>query len=66
MPLFALFAEKTASVAELLARFQGLLDPAIRPPFPAGGICLVRPDGYVACSFHDADTIAGYLAALAK
>ena len=42
-------------------RFGGLLDPDIRPPFHDGGIWLVRPDGYVACSSRDAGVVASYL-----
>jgi hypothetical protein len=60
-PLFALFAGKTAATADLVRRFSGLLDPDTRPPFHDGGIWLVRPDGYVACSSSDSATIAGYL-----
>jgi 2-polyprenyl-6-methoxyphenol hydroxylase-like FAD-dependent oxidoreductase len=60
-PLFALFAERTAATADLLKRFERLLDPDVRPPFGDGGIWLVRPDGYVACSSRDADVIATYL-----
>jgi 2-polyprenyl-6-methoxyphenol hydroxylase-like FAD-dependent oxidoreductase len=60
-PLFALFAQKTTAVAELTKRFERLLDPDIRPPFHDGGIWLVRPDGYVACSSRDANILAGYL-----
>jgi 2-polyprenyl-6-methoxyphenol hydroxylase-like FAD-dependent oxidoreductase len=60
-PLLALFAEKTDSTADLVRRFQGLLDPDIRPAFHDGGIWLVRPDGYVACSSRDTDVVASYL-----
>ena len=60
-PLFALFAEQTAAASELLSKFGELLDPDIRPPFRTGGIWLVRPDGYVACSSTDAKIIAHYL-----
>jgi 2-polyprenyl-6-methoxyphenol hydroxylase-like FAD-dependent oxidoreductase len=60
-PLFALFAEKTTSTADLVRRFAGLLDPDIRRPFHDGGIWLVRPDGYVACSSRDGDVVARYL-----
>jgi 2-polyprenyl-6-methoxyphenol hydroxylase-like FAD-dependent oxidoreductase len=60
-PFFALFAEKTSATADLVRRFEGLLDPDIRPPFHADGIWLVRPDGYVACSSSDADFVASYL-----
>ncbi|WP_431283719.1 FAD-dependent monooxygenase [Humitalea sp. 24SJ18S-53] len=47
-PRFALFAEASAESAALIARHPGLLEPHTRPPFAAGGIWLVRPDGYVA------------------
>jgi 2-polyprenyl-6-methoxyphenol hydroxylase-like FAD-dependent oxidoreductase len=60
-PLFALFAKETAATAELVRRFEGLLDPDIRPPFNDNGIWLVRPDGYVACSTSDPGAIADYL-----
>ena len=58
---FALFAERTSAVADLLRRFDGLLDPAIRPPLRQGALWLVRPDGYVAGAAEDAAVIAGYL-----
>ena len=60
-PLFALFAEKTAATDDLVKRFNGLLDPEIRPALREGEIWLVRPDGYLACSSGDAATVAGYL-----
>ena len=60
-PLFALFAQRTAAADELLGRFEGLLDPDIRPPFREGGIWLVRPDGYAACSTNDPGVIGNYL-----
>jgi hypothetical protein len=48
-------------VASLLERFQGVLDPEVRKPLSRDGIWLVRPDGYAACSAHDASVIAEYL-----
>jgi 2-polyprenyl-6-methoxyphenol hydroxylase-like FAD-dependent oxidoreductase len=60
-PLFALFAAKTTSTADLVRTFNGLLDPDTRPPLHDGGFWLVRPDGYVGCSSNDAATIASYL-----
>jgi 2-polyprenyl-6-methoxyphenol hydroxylase-like FAD-dependent oxidoreductase len=60
-PLFALFAEKTAATADLTSRFAGLLDADIRPPIHAGGIWLIRPDGYAACSSTNAAVVASYL-----
>jgi hypothetical protein len=65
-PLFALFAEKTVAIANLIERFKGLLDPVIRPPLHEGGIWLVRPDGYVACSSRDVDAVDDYLDALLR
>jgi 2-polyprenyl-6-methoxyphenol hydroxylase-like FAD-dependent oxidoreductase len=65
-PLFALFAEKTTATTDLIKRFEGLVDPDIRPPLHNGGIWLVRPDGYVACSSSDAGVVAGYLNGLQK
>ncbi len=47
-PHFALFAANDAAGAELVARHHTVLEPAIRAPFAADGIWLVRPDGYVA------------------
>ena len=63
-PRFALFAQAKGAGAELLKRFDALLDPELRPPFSPGAITLVRPDGYVACSATDAEVISGYLYSL--
>jgi 2-polyprenyl-6-methoxyphenol hydroxylase-like FAD-dependent oxidoreductase len=60
-PRFALFAAKTAATADLVGRFPGLLDRDVRPPLHDGGIWLVRPDGYLACSSSDTEAVAGYL-----
>lgn len=60
-PRFALFAEKTTSVLDLVKRFAGLIDSDVRPPLHNGGVWLVRPDGYVACSSSDAGVIGEYL-----
>ena len=49
-PQFALFASRSAAVADLVKRFDRLLDPDVRPPLHEKGIWLVRPDGYVAMS----------------
>jgi 2-polyprenyl-6-methoxyphenol hydroxylase-like FAD-dependent oxidoreductase len=65
-PLFALFAEKNEAVDNLLQRFQGVLEPEVRTPFTRDGIWLVRPDGYVAASAHDARVIAEYLDGLLR
>jgi hypothetical protein len=48
-PRFALFAQSSGeAVKQLVARYANLLEPDLREPFHAGGLCLVRPDGYVA------------------
>jgi 2-polyprenyl-6-methoxyphenol hydroxylase-like FAD-dependent oxidoreductase len=60
-PMFALFAQTNPATAALIGRFEKLLDPQIRSPFHEGGIWLVRPDGYVACSSDDAEVIADFL-----
>ncbi|HTV49491.1 MAG TPA: FAD-dependent monooxygenase [Phycisphaerae bacterium] len=65
-PLFALFAQKTQATVDLVSKFAGLIDPNIRPPIHAGQICLVRPDGYVACCASDGDAVALYLAGLVQ
>jgi 2-polyprenyl-6-methoxyphenol hydroxylase-like FAD-dependent oxidoreductase len=64
-PLFALFAERNEATAELIGRFEGLLDSNVRPTLGAGTMWLVRPDGYLACSAGAAPVIAEYLAGLA-
>jgi 2-polyprenyl-6-methoxyphenol hydroxylase-like FAD-dependent oxidoreductase len=65
-PRFALFAEKVANVTDLVKQFDGLVDSDIRPPLHDGGIWLVRPDGYAACSSSDAAVIGAYLDGLVR
>jgi hypothetical protein len=65
-PLFALFAEEDSATAELVKRFEGLLDPDIRSPLHDGGMWLVRPDGYVACSSREATAVGVYLDGLVR
>ena len=64
-PLFGLFADDDAGTSALVHEFKGVLDPTIRPPVHKGGICLVRPDGYVACSADNPKAIAAYLSGIA-
>ncbi|HEY4381071.1 MAG TPA: FAD-dependent monooxygenase [Acidobacteriaceae bacterium] len=47
----------------LLGIYKDLLEPEVRAPYAAGGLWLVRPDGYVALSAgHDErDRVAAYL-----
>jgi hypothetical protein len=65
VPRFALFAAPSPAVTRLLRDEADLLDPGLRPPIQAG-LCLVRPDGYVAATARDEDVaaIAAYLRAL--
>jgi hypothetical protein len=56
-PRFALFAANTTATADLVGRFPGLLDREVRPPFRDDGMWLVRPDGYLACSFSDTEAV---------
>ncbi|HSY42522.1 MAG TPA: FAD-dependent monooxygenase [Candidatus Acidoferrum sp.] len=63
-PQFALFAAKSSATAQLVKKFEKLLDPDIRPPLTPGGIWLVRPDGYVACASEDVPAISDYLTRL--
>lgn len=66
VPLFGLFADASDAASDLVARFEGLVDPDIRPPITPGGTWLVRPDGYVACvaKAGNVEAIAGYLESL--
>ena len=65
-PFFALFAERTPAVANLLRQFGGLLDREIRPPLREGATLLARPDGYAACAADQPAVIAGYLERLQR
>jgi hypothetical protein len=48
-PRFALFAQSSGETAkQVVARHANLLEPDLRELFHAGGLWLVRPDGYVA------------------
>jgi len=49
-PRFALCAAPNDCLLHLVEAFPQLLDPEFRAPFGPGGIWLVRPDGYLACS----------------
>jgi 2-polyprenyl-6-methoxyphenol hydroxylase-like FAD-dependent oxidoreductase len=61
IPQFVLFAPESAAIAQLVKKFDGLLDPEIRPPLAQDGIWLVRPDGYVACAAKEPSAISDYL-----
>jgi 2-polyprenyl-6-methoxyphenol hydroxylase-like FAD-dependent oxidoreductase len=66
-PRFVLFAAAGDGAAGLVAKFPELVDAAVRPPLVSGGMWLVRPDGYVACSAKSGDEqgIADYLQKIA-
>jgi 2-polyprenyl-6-methoxyphenol hydroxylase-like FAD-dependent oxidoreductase len=63
VPRFALFADPAGMPADLLPHYAGILEPALRKPFDATGLWLVRPDGYVALSTKagDWDAVSTYL-----
>jgi hypothetical protein len=63
-PRFALFAEPGAGNDELATEFPDILEPALRPPVHAGGMWLVRPDGYIAIAHGDAHAVRSYLKVL--
>ncbi len=63
-PQFALFAEESPAIIELVKKFEGLLDPEVRPHLAPDGIWLVRPDGYVACAAKEPSAISEYLTRL--
>jgi 2-polyprenyl-6-methoxyphenol hydroxylase-like FAD-dependent oxidoreductase len=65
VPLFALFADNTAPVQELIRRFNKLVEPQVRPAQQQNAILLVRPDGYVACATRDPGAVAAYLQQIA-
>ncbi|MDB5354259.1 MAG: pcpB, partial [Phycisphaerales bacterium] len=67
-PRFALFAERNAQSAALIARHGNLLESQPRPPFADTGTWLVRPDGYVAlvAGRGEWDAAEGYLATISK
>src|SRR5271156_4880687 len=68
----AIFTEPTADAkkhfASLAAQYPSLLEPALRLPFAANGLWLVRPDGYVALATTAADwpDLENYLAKITK
>lgn len=65
LPRFVLCAVATPAARRLAAAHPDLIDAELRPPLDAGTLSLVRPDGYLACSATDVDTIATWLDRLA-
>ena len=61
-PRFTLFAEPNDfEWPKLLRKYPAILDPALRHPYHPNGICLVRPDGYVAAAAHNWPDIEDHL-----
>jgi 2-polyprenyl-6-methoxyphenol hydroxylase-like FAD-dependent oxidoreductase len=54
-PRFALFADSGAEASALIAKHPNLFEPQPRPPYVAGGLWIVRPDGYVGFSGSSTD-----------
>jgi hypothetical protein len=64
-PKFALFAEPSPAIAALVEEFGALVDAKVGTPPSGGGIWVIRPDGYVACSSRDSNAVGDYLRQLA-
>jgi 2-polyprenyl-6-methoxyphenol hydroxylase-like FAD-dependent oxidoreductase len=62
-PRFGLFATGSDEHEALLKEYQEILEPRLRAPYEAGGLWLVRPDGYVAlrAKSGDVDAVRTYL-----
>jgi hypothetical protein len=66
VPRFALYADASPEINDLLRVHADLLEPALRAPLSLHCVWLVRPDGYVAAVSLDLDVklIADYLSDL--
>ena len=53
-----LFGESDGMPPDLLARHEKLLEGKLREPYKAGGLWLIRPDGYVALAAKSKDWAA--------
>jgi len=67
-PRFVLFTEKDAEADRLIQKYPDLIEAAVRPPFEAGGLWLVRPDGYVSVATFQGDwkTVSNFIRSVAK
>jgi 2-polyprenyl-6-methoxyphenol hydroxylase-like FAD-dependent oxidoreductase len=65
-PRFVLFGQSEGMPANLLEKYAKLLEPGLREPYHAGGLWLVRPDGYVALATGSGNwgAVEGYLSRL--
>ncbi|KQV83842.1 FAD-dependent monooxygenase [Rhizobium sp. Root1220] len=54
-PRFVVFANDRNQAGPTLKRYSNLVEETIRGPSGGEGICLVRPDGYVAMTAHDGE-----------
>ena len=64
-PRFTLLAEPSPAVTGLVEQFGELVDSQVGAAPGDGGIWVIRPDGYVACTSRDPNEIADYLRTLA-
>jgi hypothetical protein len=62
-PRFVLFASTHGLPADLLSRYQQILESNVRTPYHPAGLWLVRPDGYVALAAKGGDwpAVTNYL-----
>jgi 2-polyprenyl-6-methoxyphenol hydroxylase-like FAD-dependent oxidoreductase len=67
-PRFALCAEDKHAFESIVSEFADILEPALRRPYDAKGLWLVRPDGYVAlrAKNNDAAAVREYLSSLSS
>ncbi|MDW5317069.1 FAD-dependent monooxygenase [Rhizobium sp. PL01] len=63
-PRFAIHAHEDGEAKALVQRHAEIVETEVRAPLAGGGICVVRPDGYVATTARAGDwkTIGDYLA----
>ena len=64
-PQFALLAEPSPAVTALVEQFGELVDSKVGLPPGDGGIWVIRPDGYVACTSREPNEVGDYLRKLA-
>jgi hypothetical protein len=67
-PRFAVFAEGEEEFSRMTAKYPDLLELSLRKPYQAGGLWVVRPDGYVALATRagDWEAVAEYFQRVAK
>jgi 2-polyprenyl-6-methoxyphenol hydroxylase-like FAD-dependent oxidoreductase len=67
IPRLALCGDRSDAMDALLAGYPALLDDTLHAPYTAGGVWLVRPDGYVAAvaAADNTQSLSDYLTTLA-